>query len=96
MLEAHRLELAAEQAEHRARLVVSLLARHLLDAEPMLELHARLDHVEKREVASRALGAARGKSERAFAFRGLVHHHEKLPLVAFEENLPFLARLSGA
>ncbi len=93
MLEAHGLDLAAEQAEHGARLVVPLLARDLLDAEPMLELDPGLDHVKQGKMAARALGAAGGKSERTLAFRRLVHHHEELPLVALLIDLPLLARL---
>ena len=64
--EAHRLQLAPKQAEHRLRFGMSLLARDLLDGEP-LKIDIGLDDIEESELASRSLRATCGKSERALA-----------------------------
>src|SRR5262245_6846735 len=94
-LEAHGFQLAPEQAEHRLRFGMSLLARDLLDGEP-LKIDIGLDDVEESELASRPLRAACGKSERALAFRRFVNDDEKFPPVAFGEDLslPPRARLA--
>src|SRR5262245_60967159 len=65
---------------------MSLLARDLLDGEP-LKIDIGLDDIEKSELTLRPLRAACGESERALALRRLVHDHEKFPPVAFGENL---------
>src|SRR5262245_23597738 len=70
---------------------MSLLARDLLDREP-LKIHIGLDDIQESELASRPLRAACGKSERALALRRLVDDHEKFPPMAFGENLPLPAR----
>ena len=53
-LEAPGLQLARAEPEHGARLMMLLVAKRLLDAEPMRHL-GRLDHEQKRQAAARPL-----------------------------------------
>ena len=72
---------------------MSLLARDLLDGEP-LKIDIGLDDIEESELASRSLRATCGKLERALA-SGVSSTTTKFPPVTFGENLalPPRARL---
>ena len=59
----------------------------------MLEVDAGLDHVEQRELAVSALGAAGGEGKRALAFRRLVDHDQELAFVTLGIDLALPPRL---